>query len=591
MIANRHRSERRGIVLLAVLIVVVLLSLAAYQFSDMTSQEYQLTHKLTRSAQARALAASGVHYSAAMLSNPNAYSQVLMGNPFSNQAAFDGSQMQPDSFQGVKGWFRIVAPFNPEDMSNNQQPPYNFGVTDESGKININALMQLDSNGDTCYNVLLQLPNMTTELAESIVDWMAPSGSRPNQAAESSYYASLPQPYQCKFGPVDTMDELLSIHNMTPALLYGDNVNRSGIPSSSQPGNGTFNPGLAAYITVYSTEPNVNSAGSPRININMPLTSQTDVTTLQSNIQQAFTAAGVDGQAIANFIVAARLHGGIVALPTTTSARRPASNGAQTTIPSNQLTFGTNGQQTSNITSLYQLINGQVNATTGSTNTIMLGNLRLTTMTMVSYPSPLNDSTTLQSLAPVIFDQLTTTSNAYVPARVNIDTAPLAVLQAIPYMWQPGSPNGTTWVSSTSSSSGSSTTGGTTTPATTTTPRAGGTGGTTNNYTEYNQLPQQIYQARQAFMQMQQPPAIYTTPLWMLSQQQQTFSPAVTSAMLQKLEPYITATTSVYRVQSIGEYENGGPYARIEAVIQVLAQRPRFLLYHELTDLGKGIDD
>ena len=53
--------NRKSFVLLAVLVVVVVLSLAAYRFSDLMLAEYRAADSYTRSVQARALADSGVH--------------------------------------------------------------------------------------------------------------------------------------------------------------------------------------------------------------------------------------------------------------------------------------------------------------------------------------------------------------------------------------------------------------------------------------------------------------------------------------------------------------------------------------------------
>ena len=51
---------RKGMVLIAVLIVVALLALAAYQYSELMMAEYQASVSFTRATQARAYAQSGV---------------------------------------------------------------------------------------------------------------------------------------------------------------------------------------------------------------------------------------------------------------------------------------------------------------------------------------------------------------------------------------------------------------------------------------------------------------------------------------------------------------------------------------------------
>src|SRR5262249_26684689 len=107
------RQSRRGVVLLAVLVVVVLLTLAAYQFSELMLAEYKAADSYTRSAQARALAESGVHYAAALLSNPDSLMNVLGGNPYDNAQRFQGVLVPPET-ANRQGRFTIAAPIDPD---------------------------------------------------------------------------------------------------------------------------------------------------------------------------------------------------------------------------------------------------------------------------------------------------------------------------------------------------------------------------------------------------------------------------------------------------------------------------------------------
>ena len=61
-------DRRQGYVLIAVLVVIVVLTLAAYRYSDMMMAERQLSDRILKHAQAKALADSGIHYAIAMLS-------------------------------------------------------------------------------------------------------------------------------------------------------------------------------------------------------------------------------------------------------------------------------------------------------------------------------------------------------------------------------------------------------------------------------------------------------------------------------------------------------------------------------------------
>ncbi len=57
---------------------------------------------------------------------------------------------------------------------------------------------------------------------------------------------------------------------------------------------------------------------------------------------------------------------------------------------------------------------------------------------------------------------------------------------------------------------------------------------------------------------------------------------------LRQLDPYITSRGDVFRVQAVGFYDGGGPFARVEAVIDGTRSRPTILFQRDLTDLGRG---
>ena len=59
---------------------------------------------------------------------------------------------------------------------------------------------------------------------------------------------------------------------------------------------------------------------------------------------------------------------------------------------------------------------------------------------------------------------------------------------------------------------------------------------------------------------------------------------------LQTLERYVTARSSVYRVQSVGYFDGGGPTARVEAVIDTNGGNPRIVYWRDLSELNKGFD-
>jgi hypothetical protein len=576
--------RRRAAVLLAVLVVIVLLTLAAYQYSDWMMAETRASASYTRSAQAQALADSGVNYAAAILSNPDAVANTLGGNPFNNPSAFQGIQVSDgSSTQGRPGMFSVVALVSPDDPNAASQP-YRFGVADEAGKINLNAILALDKGqGNVGKQMLMALPNMTDELSDAILDWLDTDDTPRSSGAESDYYGSQTPPYQAKNGPLDSLEELLLVKGVTPQLLFGNDLNRNGVLDPGEDdGSGQANQGWSAYLTVYSREPNVDSTGNPRVYLNDP-----DLNTLSTNLGNLNLS-----QDVVNFILAARMYGlqtsgggqgtggggAAAAAPAaantgtggnrmatpTTGGNNASRTGADTSssaagaggtssvafsaanrssvmsqISSDRAMGGMSssgagggsganrGNRNQNISSIWDLVNGSVNIQTTSGRTTQT----------VSMPSPLKDLSAQQQYLPTLLDKTTTSQNADLSPRINVNTAGLTVLQALQAAV------------------------------------------TSLQDTDI----QNIQQNQPDWSSSTPPDPIYQTPAWLLTQAN--LSPAT----LKKLDPYVTARTGVYRMQVQGYFDNGTA-SRVEAVIDVNNGRPRVVYWRPLTELGKGFD-
>src|SRR5262249_55616102 len=157
------------VVLLAVLVTVVLLSLAAYKYSDYMLSEHRANEAAIRSSQAKLYADSGVHYAAAMLAAEGQGGNTLNGNPWDNPDLFQNVAVgAPDSQGRQLGRFSIVSLRSPDDVSNNGGMGYRFGCCDEASKINLNALLPLDrGKGDIATQILMAFRDygMTEDVA------------------------------------------------------------------------------------------------------------------------------------------------------------------------------------------------------------------------------------------------------------------------------------------------------------------------------------------------------------------------------------------------------------------------------------------
>jgi type II secretory pathway component PulK len=411
----------------------------------------------------------------------------------------------PNDNPYLQGRFSLIALPDPDQAVSGTQTTYSYGVTDEASKINVNAVMQQDSSGQTLQNMLLQLPNMTQDVVDAVIDWIDADEQPRASGAESDYYSGLTPPYNTKDGPLDSIEELLLVRGVTPQLLLGNDRNRNGqLDPGEDDGSGGLNPGWAAYLTVYSRELNLDSTGNQRIYIN-----DGDLTTLLTNLQNAV------GNDMAIYILAYRLYGGSAAGAGGGSA--PTSNFSANAI--GNLTSSRNARP---ISSIYQLINTTVSIPATTPNG------RATT-----YGCPLNNPSNVSQLLPQLLDKCTTNKNLVLPGRINVNTASQTVLSGLPGLAATDVQN--------------------------------------------------IIQSRPAPADLVSGDPTFQSTAWLLTQAN------LKPTQLQALDPYITARSRVFRVQSLGYFDKGGTTARIEAVIDTNGTRPRIVYWRDLTrDLGKG---
>lgn len=120
---------------------------------------------------------------------------------------------------------------------------YSYRITDEAARINVNTIApaRLDR--------LLQLMDVDKQerdtIVDSIRDWIDENGEhRANGAESDDYYLKLPVPYRARNANLDSINELLQIKGITPALFHGT-------PEK---------PGLADLVTVVGQNININTA-------------------------------------------------------------------------------------------------------------------------------------------------------------------------------------------------------------------------------------------------------------------------------------------------------------------------------------------
>jgi hypothetical protein len=515
-------DPRPGYVLIAVLIVILVLSLVAYRFSDAMVSELRAGVRSADYAQVRAAAVSGVHYTAALLADPELLA-LDVGNPYDNPAYFQDIPvpLDPTNPSGKQAYFSIIH-VAPLTGGGYQQ---RFGLADEGGKININALMALDPSGETLYNALLKLPNMTPEIADAIVDWVdSNEDTRPN-GAESAYYRGLAQPYSAKNGPLNTLDELLLVKGVTPQLLYGTDRNRNGIDDENA---GLVDRGWSDYLTVYGREVNVDSSGILRIWINGD-----DIV----GIYQALLNSGLDAD-MAAYIVAVKIFGSNNLLrvtedgqiqPKTQTMGKSMGMGKQqevyvpvgaedliSAVETRLATIATSGRA---INSVLDLIN---------TGIVLQRNSRSNPPQALVYFSPLNDPARRAELLPVLLDKISTREAVEMIPRLNVNTASREALLGLPGLTETDVDN--------------------------------------------------ILAMRDNIVPFS---LEAMTGAWLLTEA------GLSVSKFRNLERLIAGTSMVYRVEVVGYFAEGGPTARVEAVIDSNLGAPRILYFRDLGDLDQ----
>ena len=582
-------TPRKAYVLIAVLIVVTVLALAAYRFTDAMTSEYTVAARSAEAAQTKAFAASGVHYAMGVLADPSTFSGTLNSNPYDNPGAFS-AQTVGSGTKRNGGRFSLISVGDTYTGSGESRYAVRYGVTDESAKLNLNSLMRLDPTGDTLYKALLNLPNMTAEIADAIVDYLDADDTARTEGAESSYYAGLSPPYQAKNGPLNSVDELLLVKGVTPQLLFGNDRNRNGKLDPGEDAGTDFSRGWAEFLTVYGHELDTTFAGVPRIYLN---DANLDAATLYAQLTAALP------QGLADYVMATRLFG---------TTATPATTGTTVTATMTMSSTGSSGTGTTTTKTTSSSTTAQVSGASGGTGASSKTTTKAATPTPALSKADADDTSStpktttpttvmgsMQDLNVAVTTALAATTPPRLKQQVKSVSALFSGTVTLPKVAGAPATAPTVMVASPLG-----------TPANMATMLPALLEATTTGdpSTDYDMTPRinamtappevllglpgltqaevDAIVAARAGLDPTDPAA--TTGAFMVT------AGGLSPAKFAALAPYVTGKTMVYRVHSVGYFGKGGPAARVEAVIDTNGGTPRILYYRDVTDLGKGFD-
>ncbi|MGE0482035.1 MAG: hypothetical protein AB7Q17_16355 [Phycisphaerae bacterium] len=301
-------GARRGLVLPIVLALLGLLAIVMAGFIFFIRAETAGTQAHIDMQQARLAAESGfeevvatlrvsAHDVGAWFDKPQRFRHGLVwGEKFNREndpirETRSRKEIFEDNSQPVAAWrFSVVAPTLEENIR-----AMRYGVTPESGKLNLNAATP--EQIERLFTAVLAPLGVENpqELVNAFLDWVDPDDDPRAGGAEGGHYNTLEPPYKPKNGPLDTFDELLLIKGFTAAVLYGEDTNRNGILDPNEDdadetfpeydnGDGILNPGLSAYVTIWSREPDTALDNKARIYLGAPAAE------IQARMAQVFQA-------------------------------------------------------------------------------------------------------------------------------------------------------------------------------------------------------------------------------------------------------------------------------------------------------------
>lgn len=211
-------KQSRGVALLMVLWIIAVLSVIVLEFSFGMRTETNMTRHFKEDAYLYSLAEAGVH-------------RTIVELIFKHHPAIQ---------QKRKAMLEEIPPEKEEWVTDGRSYSLSFSqgscdvrVMGEDGKININFVSE-SLLRKIVTNLGLEGEARDVVVA-SILDWRDPDDFYRLNGAENDYYRSLPDPYDCKNGNLDSIEELLLIKGVTRELFYGrekrneDQVERVGL--------------------------------------------------------------------------------------------------------------------------------------------------------------------------------------------------------------------------------------------------------------------------------------------------------------------------------------------------------------------------
>jgi general secretion pathway protein K len=196
------RRNRRGSVLIVVLWSLFFMAMLAVAINAYVRPQLEFSSRLSSNTRMYYIARAGVERAIFEVENDETKGYDSLYDTWANNdAAFNNV-----SFGG--GAFSAAKPALPGGSKEQ------YGLTDEESKININKAPH-----DVLKNLFEKTAGVESKeagaIADAILDWIDKDDSLHQEGKENDYYQSLSDPYPCKNGPFEAMEELLLVAGVT----------------------------------------------------------------------------------------------------------------------------------------------------------------------------------------------------------------------------------------------------------------------------------------------------------------------------------------------------------------------------------------
>lgn len=240
-IPNFRSRNSRGVALIMVLWVMTILIVVVLEFIFSMRTEVNITRNFKEELQLYAIAEGGVQRAIAEL--------ILKHDTRAQQIS--KTAKTGEAVPERKEW---VADGRPYPLQFDQGE-CELRIMSESGKMNINTISET-----TLRKVIGNLGlegEKRDVVVDSILDWRDPDDLHRINGAENDYYQSVKEPYRCKNGNLDSIEELLLVRGVTPELFYGRGEAKAGEGGAKAP-----DVGLKDIFSIYASgeQVDINSA-------------------------------------------------------------------------------------------------------------------------------------------------------------------------------------------------------------------------------------------------------------------------------------------------------------------------------------------